>query len=77
MITGAKNPQLDRVAVDSTSVGTVQIRENDSAGIFLKLGMQATDSLIVKLHIVHFLPPDRHRRLKITIDVASFETFQN
>ena len=77
MITGTKDSQLHRMAVDTTSVGTVQVRKDNSSGIFLKLSVQATDAFIVKLHIVHFLPPDRHRGLKVAKNMASFKTFQH
>ena len=65
MISWTQDAQLNRMPVDTTAIGTVQVCKYHIPMIVLKFGMQATAPFVIQLYPVHFFAPDRDRSVKI------------
>ena len=77
MIARPQDTQLYGMPVDSAAVRAVQIREDHIALVFLKLGVQSTNTLVIQLYVIHFFTPNGDRRLEIAKNGASFEAFKD
>ena len=77
LVAGFEHSELDRSSVDSCSVGAVEVGEDNSAAIFLDLGVEAADPFVVELDSVVVFSADRDRSFDRLEDFASFESFED
>ena len=77
LVTGLQNSQLHRSTVDTGTVGTVEIGQDDVITIFLELGVEAADTFVVELNAVVVFAADCHGCLDIGKDTTTFEAFED
>jgi len=64
-------------AVDAGAVGAFEVGEDDVAVVFLDLGVEAADALVVEPHEVAFLAADGDRRGEVAEHAAAVHPLQD
>ena len=76
MVPGFEDAHLDGATIDASAVGAVEIGKNRPTTIFLNLGVESADALVIQSDRVLLLPADRNRDMKILEALPPFQTLK-
>ena len=76
MVPGFEDAHLDGATIDARAVGAVEIGENRPAAIFLNLGVESADALVIQSDGVLFFSANRNRDREILKGLPPFQTLK-
>jgi len=76
LIANLKDAHLDRMAVDPSAVGALQIGEDNLAAVLLNLRVKAADPFVIQADRIIILAAERDRSWKIAKHQSALEAFE-